>query len=118
MDTIIWAVVSAVGAVAVYAAVTNMVARTSIRKRRETALREAEAEAEMIKKERILQAKEKFMQLKSEHDRQFNERNQKIVQTEQEIRRIEQSSFCRRRFIEQKREILKYSKKMRRNRLK
>jgi len=102
MDTIIWAVVSAVGAVAVYAAVTNMVARTSIRKRRETALREAEAEAEMIKKERILQAKEKFMQLKSEHDRQFNERNQKIVQTEQEIRRIEQNIQNQQRELEAK----------------
>ncbi len=102
MDTIIWAVVSAVGAVAVYAAVTNMMARTSIRKRRETALREAEAEAEMIKKERILQAKEKFMQLKSEHDRQFNERNQKIVQTEQEIRRIEQNIQNQQRELEAK----------------
>ncbi|WP_302604095.1 ribonuclease Y [uncultured Alistipes sp.] len=102
MDTIIWAVVSAVGAVAVYAAVTNMVARISIRKRRETALREAEAEAEMIKKERILQAKEKFMQLKSEHDRQFNERNQKIVQTEQEIRRIEQNIQNQQRELEAK----------------
>ena len=102
MDTIIWAVVSAVGAVAVYAAVTNMVARTSIRKRRETALREAEAEAEMIKKERILQAKEKFMQLKSEHDRQFNERNQKIVQTEREIRRIEQNIQNQQRELEAK----------------
>ncbi len=102
MDTIIWAVVSAVGAVAVYAAVTNMVARTSIRKRRETALREAEAEAEMIKKERILQAKEKFMQLKSEHDRQFNERNQKIAQTEQEIRRIEQNIQNQQRELEAK----------------
>ncbi len=102
MDTIIWAVVSAVGAVAVYAAVTNMVARPSIRKRRETALREAEAEAEMIKKERILQAKEKFMQLKSEHDRQFNERNQKIVQTEQEIRRIEQNIQNQQRELEAK----------------
>ena len=102
MDTIIWAVVSAVGAVAVYAAVTNMVARTSIRTRRETALREAEAEAEMIKKERILQAKEKFMQLKSEHDRQFNERNHKIVQTEQEIRRIEQNIQNQQRELEAK----------------
>ena len=65
-------------------------------------VREAEAEAEMIKKERILQAKEKFMQLKSEHDRQFNERNQKIVQTEQEIRRIEQNIQNQQRELEAK----------------
>ena len=33
----------------------------SIRKRREAALKEAEAEGEMIKKEKILQAKEKTL---------------------------------------------------------
>ncbi|MDE6046080.1 MAG: Rnase Y domain-containing protein, partial [Alistipes sp.] len=92
MNTVILAAcISAAGAVAVYAVVTNFVARVSIRKRRETALKEAEAEGEMIKKERILQAKEKFMQLKSEHDRQCNERNQKIAQSEQRARQIEQN---------------------------
>ena len=70
-------------AVAIYAVVTNLVIKTSIRKRREAAVKEAEAEGEMIKKERILQAKEKFIQLKSEYDRQVNERNQKIAQSEQ-----------------------------------
>ena len=91
MNTIIWAVISAVGAVAVYAVVTDFVARISIRRRREAALREAAAEGEMIKKEKILQAKEKFMQLKSEHDRQCNERNQKIAQSEQRARQLEQN---------------------------
>ena len=91
MNTIIWAVISAVGAVAVYAVVTDFVARISIRRRREAALKEAAAEGEMIKKEKILQAKEKFMQLKSEHDRQCNERNQKIAQSEQRARQLEQN---------------------------
>ena len=50
---------------------------------------EAEAEGEMIKKERILQAKEKFIQLKSEHDRVVNERNQKIAQSEQRAKQLE-----------------------------
>ena len=60
---ILAASISAVVAVAIYAVVTNLVVKTSIRKRRETAIKEAEAEGEMIKKERILQAKEKFIQL-------------------------------------------------------
>ena len=76
--TILVACISAVAAVGIYAVVTNLVAKTSIRKRREAALKEAEAEGEMIKKEKILQAKEKFIQLKSEYDRQVNERNQKL----------------------------------------
>ena len=45
MNTIILtACISAVVAVAVYAVVTNLIAKTSIRKRREAALKEAEAE--------------------------------------------------------------------------
>ena len=53
---ILAASISAVVAVAIYAVVTNLVIKTSIRKRREAAVKEAEAEGEMIKKERILQA--------------------------------------------------------------
>ncbi len=59
------------------------------KKKREAIIKEAEAEAEMIKKEKILQAKEKFIQLKSEHDRQVNERNQKVAQSEQRAKQIE-----------------------------
>ena len=88
---ILAASISAVVAVAIYAVVTNLVIKTSIRKRREAAVKEAEAEGEMIKKERILQAKEKFIQLKSEYDRQVNERNQKIAQSEQRAKQIEQN---------------------------
>ncbi len=57
--------------------------------RKSAILKEAEAEGEMIKKERILQAKEKFIQLKSEYDRQVNERNQKIAQSEQRAKQLE-----------------------------
>ena len=57
--------------------------------RKSAILKEAEAEGEMIKKERILQAKEKFIQLKSEHDRGVNERNQKIAQSEQRAKQLE-----------------------------
>ena len=44
MNTVLIALISAVAAVVVYAVVTNLVAKTSIRKRREAALKEAEAE--------------------------------------------------------------------------
>ena len=57
--------------------------------RKSAILKEAEAEGEMIKKERILQANEKFIQLKSEHDRVVNERNQKIAQSEQRAKQLE-----------------------------
>ena len=98
--TILVACIAAVAAVAVYAVVTNMIAKTSIRKRREAAIKEAEAEGEMIKKERILQAKEKFIQLKSEYDRQVNERNQKLAQSEQRAKQIEQNLQNKERDLE------------------
>lgn len=51
--------------------------------------KEAEAEAEVIKKDKILQAKEKFLQLKAEHEKTINERNQQVVVAENRIKQKE-----------------------------
>ena len=88
MDVLTIVIITLVtSAVAGYAA--SKIASKVVRKRGEKIIKEAEAEGEMIKKERILQAKEKFIQLKSEHDRAVNERNQKIAQSEQRAKQIE-----------------------------
>ena len=50
---------------------------------------EAEARAETLKKEKILEAKEKFVQLKAEHDREVLDRNRKISDTENRIKQKE-----------------------------
>jgi len=50
---------------------------------------EAEAEAEVLRKEKILQAKEKFLQLKSEHEKVINEKNSWIAQSENRIKQRE-----------------------------
>jgi len=50
---------------------------------------EAESEAEMIKKDKILQAKEKFLQLKTEHEKVINEKNSKILMAENKIKQRE-----------------------------
>lgn len=52
-------------------------------------IREAEAEAEVIKKDKILQAKEKFLQLKSEHEKEINSRNAKILAVENKLKQKE-----------------------------
>ncbi|MCH5330108.1 MAG: ribonuclease Y [Alistipes sp.] len=96
------ACVSAIVSVSVYAVVTNYLIKNSTRRRREAALKEAEAEGEMIKKEKLLQAKEKFMQLKSEHDREVNERNQKLAQSEQRAKQLENNLQNRERELENK----------------
>ncbi len=63
--------------------------RQSVLKKSKQILKEANAEAEVLKKERILQAKEKFLQLKSEHDHQVNERNLAIQQNESRLKQKE-----------------------------
>jgi ribonuclease Y len=50
---------------------------------------EAETEAEVIRKEKILQAKERFLQLKTEHEKVINEKNSRIGQVEGRIKQKE-----------------------------
>lgn len=57
--------------------------------RRKKIVADAEAEAEVIRKEKILQAKEKFLQLKSEHEKVINEKNSRIAQAENRIKQKE-----------------------------
>src|SRR5665648_232419 len=52
---------------------------------------EAELEAEVIRKEKILQAKERFLQLKTEHEKVINEKNSRIGQAENRIAQKEQT---------------------------
>ncbi|HEY0432904.1 MAG TPA: Rnase Y domain-containing protein, partial [Chitinophagaceae bacterium] len=54
-------------------------------------LKQAEARAETIRKEKELEAKEKFVHMKGEHDREVNERNRKISEVENRIRQKDQS---------------------------
>ena len=89
LTIVLTAVVAASAGVGAYVVVSNAITKSTVRKRRESLIKEAEAEGEMIKKEKILQAKEKFIQLKSEHDRTVNERNQKLNQREQGIKQVE-----------------------------
>jgi len=52
-------------------------------------MREAEEKAEVIKKEKILQAKEKFLELKTEHEKVVNERNSTVQVNENRIKQKE-----------------------------
>jgi ribonuclease Y len=57
--------------------------------KREAIIKEAEAEAEVIKKDKILQAREKFLQLKSEHEKVINEKNSRLAQSENKFKQKE-----------------------------
>lgn len=54
-------------------------------------LNEAQASAENLKKEKILEAKEKFVQMKGEHDKEVLERNRKLSDNENRTRQKEQT---------------------------
>lgn len=51
--------------------------------------REMEAEAELLKKNNLIEVKEKFIQLKSEHEQQVQQRNSKIQEREVKLQQRE-----------------------------
>jgi len=57
---------------------TGTILRKSMDRKRDLILKEAMEKAEMIKKDKILQAKEKFLQLKTEHEKFAHEKNEEI----------------------------------------
>lgn len=54
-------------------------------------LKDAENEAEHLKKQRLLEAKEKFLQMKAEHEKEVNQRNNTLNQRENSLKQKEQS---------------------------
>jgi len=67
-----------------------LVWQRALRNKSRRIVADAETEAEVIKKEKILQAKERFLQLKTEHEKVINEKNNKIAQAENRIKQKEQ----------------------------
>ena len=61
----------------------------NLKRKSRNIIKDAEVEAEVIKKEKIFQAKEKFLLLKTEHERIINERNQKAGQSDAVIKQKE-----------------------------
>ncbi len=83
--TIVVAVIALVSGMALMYILNSTVLKSRI----DHIIREAETQAEGIKKERILQAKEKFYQMKADHEREVNERNMKLASAENRINQKE-----------------------------
>ena len=62
---------------------------SALRTKSRKIISEAETEAEVIRKEKILQAKERFLQLKAEHEKVINEKNNRATQAENRIKQKE-----------------------------
>ncbi len=91
MMTLIFLVAGLAAGVAIGYFLASSAVRKSIEKKSEQLIKDAEAEAEVIKKDKILQAKEKFLQLKAEHEKFISEKNSTIAQTENKLKQKEQN---------------------------
>jgi ribonucrease Y len=69
--------------------VTGIVLNRTLERKRKTLLNDAMDKAEVVKKEKILQAKEKFMQLKAEHDKFIHEKNEELGRNENRLKQKE-----------------------------
>jgi len=72
-------------------ALTFVIQNTMLKNKRSQIIREAELEAENIKKDKILQAKEKFLKLKEEHETTIKEKERKLQSTEDRARAKEKT---------------------------
>lgn len=61
----------------------------ALKKKKEATIAEAKTEAEIIKKDKILQAKDKFLELKAQHEKHINERNNKLANAENRFKQKE-----------------------------
>jgi ribonuclease Y len=73
------------------AVMTFVITQTLLKKKRELIIKEAEAQGESMKKEKILQAKEKFLALKEEHESSFKERERKYQSNEDRLKAKEKT---------------------------
>lgn len=80
---------ASVGGLLIGGIVTWVLMNTALKKKSNQIIKDAESEAEVIKKDKILQAKEKFLQLKAEHEKEVNSRNSKVAAAENRVRQKE-----------------------------
>ena len=71
-------------------AIVYLVLNSAMKKRSMGIIKEAEVQAEALKKEKIVQAKEKFLQLKEEHEKEVRERDRTINQAQEKAKQREQ----------------------------
>ena len=69
--------------------ITGTIMNRALERKRDALLKEAMEKAEVVKKEKILQAKEKFLQLKAEHEKFVHEKNEEVSRNENRLKQKE-----------------------------
>lgn len=85
----LYIIIGVVAGIAIGIGLSYTIMKSTLEKNSKKVLKEAQEEAELMKKDRILQAKEKFLQLKLEHEKQINERNQQMLVAENRVKQKE-----------------------------
>lgn len=83
-------IIGALAGLVVGGIIVYLLVNSAMKKRKTGILKEAEAEAEAIKKDKILQAKEKFLQLKEQHEKEVRERERNVQQAQEKAKQREQ----------------------------
>jgi ribonucrease Y len=89
MEGILFYIIIGIAGVVLGGVITGTVLKQAIERKRDTLLQDAMEKAEVVKKEKILQAKEKFMQLKGEHEKFIHEKNEELGRNENRFKQKE-----------------------------
>ncbi|MGV6860640.1 MAG: ribonuclease Y [Putridiphycobacter sp.] len=84
-------IIGAAIGIGVGALIAFILQKSALKAKTKSILKEAEVEAEALKKDKILQAKEKFLQLKDEHEKAVRNREKKIQSVEDKARNKEKT---------------------------
>ncbi|MBR0323947.1 MAG: ribonuclease Y [Bacteroidales bacterium] len=87
--------------------ISSTVMRNTLTKKSVQLLEEAKEKAEVIKKDKILQAKEKFLQMKADYEKETNERKREIQKLESRVQQQQQQANQRDEEIRKKANELK-----------
>lgn len=86
---ILFCIVSGIAGIILGVILSTTVLRKKLEEKGRKVLEEAQEKAEVLKKEKILQAKEHFLKLKAEHEQLANERNANILKNETRLKQKE-----------------------------
>lgn len=91
MEDILSILLGLLAGIVVGGGIVYVVLNNAMKKRSVGILKEAEVEAEALKKEKIVQAKEKFLELKEEHEKDVRERERAITSAQDKAKQREQT---------------------------
>ncbi len=86
---IVFYIIVGVAGIILGGVVTGTILNKALERKRDALLKEAMEKAEVVKKEKILQAKEKFLQLKGEHEKYIHEKNDERAKNENRLKQKE-----------------------------